>query len=73
MGRKKELSEIGEVFDSGQQVLFLSGVGGIGKTELARRYTYENVNRYRKVVFVPFADSVAETVCRDARVIIGTS
>lgn len=65
VGRKKELSEIGAVFDSGQQVLFLSGVGGIGKTELARRYAYENANRYRKVVFVPFADSVAETVCRD--------
>ena len=57
----------------GSRCCFYHGVGGIGKTELARRYAYENANRYRKVVFVPFADSVAETVCRDARVIIGTS
>lgn len=65
VGREKELSGIREVFDSGQQVLFLSGIGGIGKTELARRYAYENAKRYRKIVFVLFEDSVEATVCRN--------
>lgn len=65
IGRREELLEIGEIFDSGQQLVFLSGIGGIGKTELAKRYAFENAGKYEKVVFVPFADSILETVCRD--------
>ncbi len=65
LGREEELREMGEIFDSGQQILFLSGMGGIGKTELAKRYAFENAGKYRKSVFVPFAESLLETFCRD--------
>ncbi len=64
-GRLAEIEEIGDIFAGGQQVLFLSGIGGIGKTELAKRYAYENESRYKKIVFVPFADSIEKTVCAD--------
>ncbi len=63
VGRERELAQIREAFGSGRQVLFLSGIGGIGKTELAKRYACENASQYRKMVFLPFVDSVAETVC----------
>ena len=45
IGRREELLEIGEIFDSGQQLVFLSGIGGIGKTELAKRYAFENAGK----------------------------
>ena len=35
------------------------------KTELAKRYAYENESRYKKIVFVPFTDSIEKTVCGD--------
>lgn len=63
VGRENEISRINKVFESGQKVLFLSGIGGIGKTELAKRYAYENAGRYKKIIFVPFAGSIMETVC----------
>lgn len=65
ISREEELEEIRETFDSGCQILFLSGIGGIGKTELAKRYACDNSRKYRKIVFVPFAGSVSETLCRD--------
>lgn len=64
-GRGNEINAIGNVFDEGRQVLFLSGIGGIGKTELAKRYAYDNLEKYRKIVFVPFADSIIDTMCRN--------
>ena len=63
VGRGNEINSINRVFESGQKVLFLSGIGGIGKTELAKRYAYENASKYKKIVFVPFAGSIMETVC----------
>ena len=63
IGRKQELTEIAERMEREQEVLFLSGMGGIGKTELAKRYAYENRENYRKILFLPFAGSIRETVC----------
>lgn len=63
VGRENEIEEISGVFGSGNQVLFLSGTGGIGKTMIAMRYAYLNMEKYRKILFVPFADSIIDTVC----------
>lgn len=63
VGRERELARMEECFLGGQQVLFLSGIGGIGKTELARRYAFVHRGKYRKIVFLPFHGSVRETVC----------
>lgn len=65
-GRIQEMEHISRVFASGQQVLFLSGIGGIGKTELAKRYAYEHAQQYRSIVFLPFAGSIRQTVCAEA-------
>lgn len=46
-------------------VLFLSGIGGIGKTEIAKRYAYIIQQVYDNIVFLPFSSSLAETFCSD--------
>lgn len=63
VGREEELQQMKSLFSSGQQVLFLSGMGGIGKTELAKRYAYLYGETYRTIVFVPYRGSVVQTVC----------
>ena len=63
VGRENELRQIETIFSSGQQVLFLSGMGGIGKTELAKRYAYLYGEEYRTIVFVPYQESIVQTVC----------
>ena len=37
VGRDSLLKEIAEHFDAGKRILFLEGVGGIGKSELAKQ------------------------------------
>lgn len=63
VGRENELRQIETIFSSGQQVLFLSGMGGIGKTELAKRYAYLYGEEYLTIVFVPYQESIVQTVC----------
>lgn len=63
VGRENELRQIETIFSSRQQVLFLSGMGGIGKTELAKRYAYLYGEEYRTIVFVPYQESIVQTVC----------
>lgn len=70
-GRRAEIEKMDRIFERGQQVLFLSGVGGIGKTELARRYAYEKFEQYRTIAFVRFKDSVQSSVCEDTLEING--
>ncbi len=64
VGRNRELDEINEAILQ-YQVLFVSGIGGIGKTELVKRYVYEYQEQYRRIVFVSFHNSIMETVCSD--------
>ena len=68
-GREELLSEI-DAFFHGQSedkgnALFLNGVGGIGKTELAKRYAYLHQQEYARVLFLPFQNSIEETLCQD--------
>lgn len=47
-GRLKELEALGRNFDSGQSphVQVISGMGGVGKTELATEYIHRNIDGY---------------------------
>lgn len=42
IGREKELASIGESFKAGSGIVVLSGMGGIGKTELAKRFASDS-------------------------------
>lgn len=64
IGRSDELSGIHDELVK-SNVLFLSGIGGIGKTEIAKRYAYINQQAYDNIVFLPFSGSLAETFCSD--------
>lgn len=64
VGRRLELEQLNVAFVQ-NQVVFLSGIGGIGKTEIAKRYALENRSRYNRIIFVPFNNSLFETICGD--------
>lgn len=64
VGRSDELVDIQEAL-SENQVIFLSGIGGIGKTELAKRYAYEYRNYYETIAFAFFNGSIEHTVCQE--------
>lgn len=62
-GREDIFSEIDKIFNSGNRVLFLEGVGGIGKSEISKQYVLQNRETYDNIVFVTYSNSIKNMVC----------
>lgn len=62
VGRQKEMEDIKNILDD-NQLVFLSGIGGIGKTELAKQYANKYRNQYDAVIFAVFEKSIQSLVC----------
>lgn len=58
VGREKELCRIHDAFASGNRLVFLTGMGGIGKTELAKNYAKRYGSDYDAICFGEFKDSI---------------
>lgn len=63
VGRQDDLEEINELLAK-NQLVFLSGIGGIGKTELAKQYAYRHRAQYDTVVFAVYEKNI-ESLVRD--------
>lgn len=64
-GRERELREIQERFDGGSQAVFLCGMGGIGKSELARAYARAHAADYSAVVFASYETDLLHLIASD--------
>lgn len=61
VGRQDDLEEINEILAK-NQLVFLSGIGGIGKTELAKQYAYRHRTQYDTVVFAVYEKNIESLV-----------
>lgn len=52
IGRAFELSSTVELLQGGNQVLLLNGVGGIGKTTLAKKYLHSQYEYYNHIAWI---------------------
>lgn len=57
VGRENEIEEIRCKLNE-NRILFLSGIGGIGKSELAKHYAQEHKADYDAIVFAPYVSDV---------------
>lgn len=62
-GRDKLLEQIHASFTNGKRVLFLEGIGGIGKSELAKQYAVRYQSEYDQILFVTYQTSIQDLVC----------
>ena len=67
VGREELLPQIAAVYSGGSRVLFLEGIGGIGKSELAKQYAVRYAEEYDHILFLPFSGSLRETLCDNGR------
>lgn len=67
VGREEELRTIHHVL-SENQLVFLSGIGGIGKTETAKQYVNRYRDQYDTVLFTVFEDSIQVLVCDEVMI-----
>lgn len=65
VGREKELAAIGQQLSTVQNKLALVGMGGIGKSEIAKMYLKQNADRYDVILWVSFEESLQKTVASD--------
>ena len=59
--RESEIEAIGKSLDSDSYVI-LEGMGGIGKTELVKKYAWENQDKYEAIQFVTYSNNLMSTI-----------
>lgn len=65
LGRKQEIAEIQKHLKSNINKVFLVGMGGIGKSEIAKKYINDNREEYIIVLWIPFEKSIEQTIIND--------
>lgn len=65
-GRKQEIAQIAEQLDKPDNKVFLTGMGGMGKSEIAKMFLKQNANRFDVARWVPFERSLAATFASDS-------
>lgn len=61
VGRKKELKDIAHLLESSDRVLLVNGLGGVGKTELCKRYFWDNIDNYNHLAWVDVVGNTRES------------
>ncbi len=67
VGREKEIEEIHNRLEN-NRTLFVSGVGGIGKSELVKQYAKKYKNEYDAVIFAPYVSDMNMLIADDTAV-----
>ncbi len=62
IGREKELKEIYKNLSKNKSLLLLNGIGGIGKTALAKEYTNRYIDKYDHIAFVEFSGDIKDSL-----------
>lgn len=63
-GRKKELKELDNAINEYGRA-FLYGMGGIGKSEIAKKYIMDNKDKYKTIIFSVYDGSLISTLLND--------
>lgn len=69
IGREMELAEINNRLKE-EKIIFLYGIGGIGKSEIAKQYAILNSSKYQNILYWTFNGDFESTICQDDSVSI---
>lgn len=67
IGREMDLLAI-EKRLSTQNLLYVSGIGGIGKSELTQEYARQHRKHYQNILYFTYHNSLKETFCRTEQI-----
>ncbi|MCP5103848.1 MAG: tetratricopeptide repeat protein, partial [bacterium] len=62
VGRDGDLKEMAGLLERSHCVLLVNGLGGVGKTELCKRYFWDNIHNYRHLAWVDVVGGIRESV-----------
>ena len=69
-GRNDKIDEIHKNFSNGNHVVFLEGIGGIGKSELAKQYAMKYKHEYENILFTTYSTSLKDLICDSSAILI---
>lgn len=69
-GRDHLIEQIHRTFEEGKRVLFLEGIGGIGKSELAKQFAVRYQDEYNHILFVTYTSTLEKLFYDSTAVII---
>lgn len=61
IGRNDEIKECGRLLAS-ESVVFINGIAGIGKSELAKYYASRNKKKYTNIIYLFYSDSLRKDI-----------
>lgn len=61
VGREEELKEMARTLARTDRVLLVNGLGGVGKTELCKRYFWDNADNYNHLAWVDVVGNIRES------------
>ncbi len=64
-GRDNVLNEINTRFESGDRAIFLYGIGGIGKTQIAKQFAKRYRQNYDTVIYATYNGSIKEMIASE--------
>lgn len=64
VGRAREYQELTARIDT-ERLIFLCGIGGIGKSEIAKQYAINNRKKYSSILYFSYTGDFEETICQD--------
>lgn len=70
IGRETEINSIEQLFYEGNETVFLTGMGGIGKSEVARAFARNNRDKYKTVVMMSYQGNLREMISDDRTLVI---
>lgn len=71
VGRENEMKEISERLKN-NNVLFINGVGGIGKSTIVRKFIRENRDEYEVMLYLEYEGDIKHTISDDNQIHIST-
>lgn len=71
VGRENELKQIADSLKN-NPVLFVTGIGGIGKSTLVRNYIVRNKSDYEVIVYLEYEGNIRRTFADDSQLQIST-
>lgn len=68
IGRDADLEKIHKMFCENANVVYLEGISGIGKTEIAKQYAIKYRAKYHTVLYLMYSEGIKELICDDNQV-----
>lgn len=65
VGREKECNKLLQWYDGPEKLLFVTGMGGIGKSSVVRKFLADNIQKFDNLIYLQFKESIQETINDD--------